>query len=167
MTQSDEKPSWYIEPRSKQSHGTPRSSSVAVPKERSTKSIARRIRRSLTLAGLVLIAAALLDHRYADNHHWMAYVGMALIVVLFILWTWSLSWRTGGAWAGEINAARRRVPSPAEIAASLENEWARPATVEEVAAVHQMLTNRKSEALVNAGIGLGALYLMDKHFHGK
>ena len=30
-----------------------------------------------------------------------------------------------------------------------------------------MLTNRRNEAMVNAGIGLGALYLINHNHHGK
>jgi hypothetical protein len=36
-----------------------------------------------------------------------------------------------------------------------------------VAAVQQMLTNRRNEALVNAGIGFGALYLFNHNLHRK
>jgi hypothetical protein len=63
--------------------------------------------------------------------------------------------------------AIKPIPSPAEISVLLEQEWGRPATVEEVAAVHQMLSSRRNEAAGTAGLGLGALYLMNKQAHGK
>ena len=59
------------------------------------------------------------------------------------------------------------IPTPAEIFWQLEHEWGRPPTVVEVAAVHQMLSSRRNEAAVTAGVGLGALYLTHKHTHGR
>lgn len=66
-----------------------------------------------------------------------------------------------------LNTAMRPVPSPAQIAYQLEVEWGRPATVQEVAAVQQMLLNGRNEALLGVGISLGALYLIDHNLHGK
>lgn len=63
----------------------------------------------------------------------------------------------------EMRVASAPIPSPAQISAQLQAEWGRPATIEEVAAVHQMLTSRHNQALVNSGIALGALYLMGHH----
>ncbi|HZM56216.1 MAG TPA: hypothetical protein VFC03_14440 [Acidimicrobiales bacterium] len=51
---------------------------------------------------------------------------------------------------------------PAEIAALLEDKWGRPPTIIEVAAVHQMPTSRRNEALAATGLRLGALYLVDR-----
>ena len=66
-----------------------------------------------------------------------------------------------------LKVALRPVPSPAQIASQLEQEWGRPATVQEVAAVQQMLLNSRNEALFGVGISLGALYLIDHNLHGK
>ena len=57
--------------------------------------------------------------------------------------------------------------SPAEVARQLAIDRGRPATVLEVAAVHQMLVDRKNQALLNAGLGLGALYLIHRDAGGK
>ena len=66
-----------------------------------------------------------------------------------------------------LTVAFRPVPSPAQIAYQLELEWGRPATVQEVAAVQQMLLNGRNEALLGVGISLGALYLINHNLHGK
>ena len=86
----------------------------------------------------------------------------------WIMFFWAAVWavKFGSALGEEVRVASTPIPSPAEISAQLEAEWGRPATIEEVAAVHQMLTSRKNEALLSAGIGLGALYLMDRNLHG-
>ncbi len=64
-------------------------------------------------------------------------------------------------------AASRPVPSPQHIAWQLQQEWGRPPTVEEVAAVQQILVTEKNQALLNTGITLGAVYLMNKNMHRK
>ena len=64
-----------------------------------------------------------------------------------------------------MKVASTPVPSPAEIALLLEAEWRRPPTIVEVAAVHQMLTSRRNEALFVTGLSLGALYLADRRLH--
>ena len=55
---------------------------------------------------------------------------------------------------------RLPIPSPPEIEASLWQEWGRRPTLQEVAAVEQMLHNQRNRDLVNAGMGFGALYLI-------
>jgi len=86
----------------------------------------------------------------------------------WIMFFWAAVWavKFGSALGEEVRVASTPIPSPAQISAQLEAEWGRPATIEEVAAVHQILTSRKNEALLSAGIGLGALYLMDRNIHG-
>lgn len=59
------------------------------------------------------------------------------------------------------------VPSPQHIAWELQREWNRPPTMEEVAAVQQILINEKNQALLNTGMTLGALYLMNRNVHHK
>jgi hypothetical protein len=66
-----------------------------------------------------------------------------------------------------LKIALQPVPSPAQIAYQLELEWGRPATVQEIAAVQQMLLNGMNEALLGVGISLGALYLINHNLHGK
>jgi hypothetical protein len=85
------------------------------------------------------------------------------IFVMVCVWTWKL-----GGWAmSEALVAGQPIPTPQEISVQLETEWGRPATVQEVAAVHQMLATRKTEALINAGVGLGSIYLVEHRLQGK
>jgi len=74
-------------------------------------------------------------------------------------------WRLGAEIGLELQVASTLVPSPAEISSHLQAEWGRAPTLQEVAAVHQMLTSRRNEALINSGIALGALYLIDHRRH--
>jgi hypothetical protein len=57
------------------------------------------------------------------------------------------------------------LPTPAQIDVSLQQEWGREPKVQEVAAVQQLLVNEKDEGMINAGIGLGALYLLTEKVH--
>jgi hypothetical protein len=93
---------------------------------------------------------------------------LSVIVVggLFLVWMPVILMaihRAIGEGFDELNVASTPIPSPAEISWQLENEWGRPATIEEVAAVHQMLTSRKNQALINSGITFGAIYLMGRN----
>jgi hypothetical protein len=90
--------------------------------------------------------------------------GVGWIAVPWILWG---GWAFGRSLGREVRVAAQPLPSPAQISAQLEAEWGRPATVEEVAAVHQMLASRRNEALINSGVGVGALYLMNKNLHRR
>lgn len=65
-------------------------------------------------------------------------------------------------WWRQVTIATTPLPNPAEIYRHLEIQYERPATMEEVAAAQQMLVHRRNEALVNAGIGLGALYAIHR-----
>ena len=47
--------------------------------------------------------------------------------------------------------------SRSEISLQLQAEWGRPATLKEVALIHEMLSNRRNLALINSGLALGAL----------
>ena len=92
-------------------------------------------------------------------------VGVALmlgsIAGVMIPWTIWGALKVGGFIGREIGVASTPIPSPDEIAHQLAVERGRPATVLEVAAVHQMLTDRKNQALLNV-VGLGALYLIHR-----
>jgi hypothetical protein len=92
--------------------------------------------------------------------------GCLLAGPLLILMCWAIHKVIADIF-NELTVATTPIPSPHEIARQLEEEWGRPATLTEVAAVHQMLHNRRSEAMLNAGIGLGALYLIHHDLHGK
>lgn len=101
------------------------------------------------------------------DHPWGIYVSVAAMFwILLPLGIWAgLKW--GSAIGNEILVARSPAPSPFEIAQQLEAEWGRPATIEEVAAVHQMLSSRRNEALVNAGIGLGTIFAVKHTLRNK
>jgi|GEM_PF-6699240 len=93
---------------------------------------------------------------------------LSVIVVggLFLVWMPVILMavhRAIGEGLDELRVASTPIPSPAEIAWQLGQEWGRPATLEEVAAVHQMLTSRKNQALINSGITFGAIYLMGRN----
>jgi hypothetical protein len=60
--------------------------------------------------------------------------------------------RAIGAIVEEVNVATRRLLTPDQISAQPQAEWGRTPTVQEVAAIQQMLANREDEATLNAGI---------------
>jgi hypothetical protein len=101
------------------------------------------------------------------SFEWLVLFGM---VVVWLIWMPALlvfvSHRIRDAFAAA-NVASQPIPSPAEIGWQLSQEWGRPATVQEVAAVQQMLINEKNQALITAGITFGALYMMDRNLHGR
>lgn len=61
--------------------------------------------------------------------------------------------------------ATRPIPGVGEIARDLRLGLNREPTIEEVAAVHQMLTSQRNQAAVELGIGLGAAYLIGHDSH--
>ncbi len=123
--------------------------------------------RQVTIAGLVSLATGVAItsvHRGADATMGSWLIGSGLIAIIDY---WAIVF--GLAWwravSAELKVASTPVPSPAEIALLLEAEWGRPPTIVEVAAVHQLLTSRRNEALLATGLSLGALYLADRSFH--
>jgi hypothetical protein len=94
---------------------------------------------SFTLAGFVLFV------------YWVA-VGTHWVVNKFI-------------WPN-VETAITPIPSPVEIELQLRREGYDP-TLQDVAAVHQMLSSRRNEAAVAAGLTLGAAYLMHRNLQGK
>jgi hypothetical protein len=91
-----------------------------------------------------------------------ASVALASVV---IPWAIYLVVKLYKSFAANLNAAMKPVPNPAEISWGLQQEWGRQPTVQEVAAVQQMLTSERNQSLLNSGITLGALYLMDRNLH--
>ena len=79
-----------------------------------------------------------------------ATVSLACIVIPWFIWL--LGTRFAGTSMPTSSAAMKPIPSPAEISWQLQQEWGRPATIEEVAAVHQMLTSETNQAMLGAGI---------------
>ena len=79
------------------------------------------------------------------------------IAILWCCWRfWLLIWHA-------LDPFFESVPSPQAIAVRLEEEWDRPPTVVEVAAVQQMLINEHNQRLINGGIALGAIFLLGHH----
>ena len=116
------------------------------------------------VASLVLGVAITSIHRGTDATigGWFIGAGLMAIVGYWIV-AFCIAWVR--AVSAEMRVASTPVPSPAEIAVLLEQEWGSPPTIFEVAAVHQMLTSRRNDALVATGLSLGALYLVDHNLH--
>jgi hypothetical protein len=91
----------------------------------------------------------------------IAYCVLIFVLILPIIQV--ALWRIISAGFDAANVAAIPIPTPEHIAFQLGQEWGRPATVEEVAAVHQMLTSRRNEAFVTAGLTFGGIYLLSKH----
>ena len=89
-------------------------------------------------------------------------IGIAVTaLVLRIGFVWCRYWWRVGADIGQsVRNLSVPMPTPYEIESALCREWHRPPTVQEVAAVEQMLHNQRNRDLVNAGMGFGALYLI-------
>ncbi len=83
-------------------------------------------------------------------------IAMTPLCVCFFVWVLvAANW-----WAHQATVVFTPLPTPAQIYSEVLAEFGRPPTLDEVAAVQQMLHNRRNEALVNAGIGFGALYVI-------
>lgn len=85
------------------------------------------------------------------------------LLMLFVFWVpyWLIIIHLGIADGfNSLKVASQPIPSAAEIGWQLTQEWGRPATVQEVAAVQQMLVSEKNQHLLNAGMALGGIYLL-------
>jgi hypothetical protein len=91
---------------------------------------------------------------------WIALAVVGFWAIRIFMWIVSALWGGFHTVTANVDVALKQIPSPQQIASQLEQEWGRPATVLEIAAVHQMLTSEHNQAVLNAGIGLGALYLV-------
>jgi len=89
-------------------------------------------------------------------------VGLAAVMGYWAI-VFGLAW--GRSISADIEVASTPAPSTADIALLLEADWGRSPTIVEVAAVHQMLTSRRNEALLATGLSLSALYLTDRSPH--
>jgi hypothetical protein len=97
------------------------------------------------------------------NHSGPHVVGLwalGLPIGVVVLW---LFWKVSLVFWHALDPFFETVPSPQVIAVRLEDEWGRPPTVVEVAAVQQMLINEHNQRLINGGIALGAIYLLGHH----
>lgn len=91
-------------------------------------------------------------------------VGIITLVPIGI-WFIVFVWKAAGWGFDEAMLGAQAIPSPQETSASLQQEWGRPPTVQEVAAVQQILVNQRNQHLTNAGLTFGALYLMHDAAH--
>lgn len=96
---------------------------------------------------------------YAMYEIWA--VAVAPLCVCLLLWVIvATNW-----WWDQVTLASKRLPAPTEIFLQLEAAYGRPPTIDEVAAVHEMLLNSRTESLVNTGIGLGTFYAIQQNVH--
>jgi hypothetical protein len=120
----------------------------------------------LIAVALVVVGACLLaGHLSAQAGAVMLGIGVVMMTAPLVWRILRFFYRLGAEMGAELRVASTPVPSPAEIAFQLQLEWGRSPTVQEVAAVQQMLSNRRNEALINSGLALGALYSMEKSSH--
>ena len=123
---------------------------------------------SFALIGLFAFGAVVSLITYTTTHQGSIFGGYCMMAGSFgLAWFWGgiIGWRVGRSIMADLTTGTTPVPTPGEIAPTLEVEWGRPATVQEVAAVHQMLMARKHDALLSAGLTLGAVYAIDRSFH--
>ena len=125
--------------------------------------------RCVTIAGLVSFGIGAFICRGPNGGQSTTGAAFILSGIAAIIGYWAI--RFGLEWgrviSKEMKVASTPVTSPAGIAAVLEEEWGRPPTIVEVAAVHQMLTTRRNEALFATGLSLGGLYLMGENGGGR
>lgn len=90
----------------------------------------------------------------------------AIIAVGFVLFIFPpillMGWRLGGTTSDGLQQALRPIPEPYELKYLLEEELDRPVTLSETLEVHRYLISVRNEGILTAGIGIGALYLINK-----
>ena len=120
---------------------------------------------------LIVLAAGILLSFGSGASKAITIVAAVLLVsgtaFAIVPWVARFVYRLVGRFNGDMDCAMKRIPSPTEISWQLQQEWGRPATVQEVAAVQQILINEKNQAMISAGITLGAVYLMNRNLHHK
>ena len=86
---------------------------------------------------------------------------------LAVLWMLVFAWRIG-VWANQdIQTALTPVLSPQQIAEQLRQEWSREPTVLEVAAIHQMMTSRRAEAVLTTAAKYAFIHELAKTAEGR
>jgi hypothetical protein len=124
---------------------------------------------SLLIGGFAIASCSIQDPDNGSGGIWTAwtYVGLGIFLGVIAIWFIYIFVKLFIAFDREAKVAFTPVPSPQEIALRLHQEWGRPATIEEVAAVHQILTSQKNQALLATGLTLGALYSANRLAHGE
>lgn len=126
----------------------------------------KRLALGLLLAIAFCLAGCYVGYLIQPNSHIEDGFGIAAFAfasvfgLWFLLWCVKLGLQVGGEVGQAINTLDRPILSPNEIELALWREWGRQPSVQEVAAVEQMLHNERNQALVTAGMGAGALYLL-------
>jgi hypothetical protein len=94
----------------------------------------------------------------------VTYGVISLLVLLFLLFVVCLVGQIH--WTGkQIDLAFVPVPSPAEISWQIQQETGQAPSIQDVAAVHQMLQSESNQAKINAGIGVASIALVWKTLH--
>jgi hypothetical protein len=116
-----------------------------------------------SLVGLIVALAAFTvpdPNGTATFWTWLGMAGMVLFVgAPFILYL-----RFGGR---VIDMAMQPVPSPQQIRLQFIETQGREPTVQEIAALHQMLTSQHNQDMLNAGIVVGGAVLGNRAIQGK
>ena len=124
------------------------------------------------VVGVITIIVGILEGGGAPTQQ--TPLGTALLIIGMVIALFPLGFmlfriagEAGEQTADALIALGTPVPDPGTIAQQLQAEWGCPPTVEEVAAVHQMLHTERNQAMLTAGMGLGALYLINKNLHHR
>lgn len=131
---------------------------------RNTKNVIKRFWLSSGFVGIVVGLVLSIQQEHNTD---ATPVGVLLILgTLFVWYGFPLLFLMLRAYGRHLDQAFRNLReaesrsylTPPEIELALYKEWGRP-TVEEVAAVQQMLHQQRNQALLDLGISLGAIYL--------
>jgi hypothetical protein len=89
--------------------------------------------------------------------------GMILVALAAaLIWFLRCGWSAAHYFNQQLTVAATPVMSPQEINQRFINDQGREPTIEEVAAIQQMLRNEHNDALVRSGIGIGALLFIGR-----
>jgi Na+/melibiose symporter-like transporter len=147
---------------------TPNEITQVQPNTRLQLSLGMRFVRSvlvLLIAATVIWFVVFLPTEHSMSHFHTIWLGVG--ITIFCLWFCLVLlliaryiWRLSGV-------AFTPIPGPAEIEAQLRAHLGRQPTLEEVAAMQQMIKTRRNEALLGLGAVFGGLYLGGHAFKGR
>ena len=118
---------------------------------------------TVSLVGLIVALAAFSVPDPSGAGTFWTWVGMAGCALCVGAPTYLYFRQTSRA----IDVAMESVPSPQEIRLKFIQTQGREPTVQEVAALHQMLTSQHNQDLLNAGILVGGAVLGARALNGK
>jgi hypothetical protein len=120
---------------------------------------------SIWLSITSVLVGAFACAMYTVSFTFCEWVGGTALAVFLGFWACRAYWfqykLIRGAFS-EVAVASMPIPTPVEIELQLRREGHNP-SLSDIAAVHQMLSSRRNEAAVNAGVTLGGLYLINHH----